>query len=142
MSISSELDRIEDTVDNQTALLEQIKTALQGKVSGGGSGTAIETCTLTVKNYFATDSSANDYRRAIVYVDGSLNTKSEILPMQEGMGWLVEPTIHTYTIAKGTFVFIPFGAIDVKGASIKIHQDDAGFCDAFVIIGDATLDVG
>lgn len=142
MSIQSEIDRINDAVANQSTLIGQIKTALQGKVSGGGGGTAIETCTLTVKNYFTTMSNDDDYYRAIVYVDGSLNTKSEILPMQEGLPWLIEPTIHTYTIAKGTFVFIPFGARDLEDDSIKIHQDDGDFCDAFVIIGDTTLLVG
>ncbi|MBR2070397.1 MAG: hypothetical protein IJ981_03120 [Clostridia bacterium] len=41
MSIQGEIDRITSEVQVQSSLMSQIKTALQGKASGGGSGGAM-----------------------------------------------------------------------------------------------------
>lgn len=48
MSIASEITRIRDEVADQTALIEQIKTALEGKSAGGG--VSVDTCTVEIGN--------------------------------------------------------------------------------------------
>ena len=48
MSIQSEITRINSGVSEQESLINQIKTALEGKAAGGGSG-SVETCTVTLR---------------------------------------------------------------------------------------------
>lgn len=88
MSIQSEITRINSGVSEQESLINQIKTALEGKAAGGGgSGGSVETCTVTMKHYplYSTDYAINKvyYQRInsngeielneLTYADGEID---------------------------------------------------------------------
>lgn len=60
MSVQTQIDRIAGKVSEQSSLIQQIKTALEGKTAGPGTGTP-ETWTFTMED----DSTVEK----VVYVD-------------------------------------------------------------------------
>lgn len=93
MSVQSEIDRINSEVSDQGGLIEQIKTALNGKVIGG-----------TVVDTADADATAGDILNGkTAYVNGRKLTGSHVCPVSE-------PTIDIATYS-----------IDVTATSIIFH---------------------
>ena len=48
MSVQTEITRINTAVNSQTTLLDQALALIQGKAAGGGGGSSVELCTVTM----------------------------------------------------------------------------------------------
>lgn len=107
-------------------------------------GVNIETCVVTVENiltYMVIDDP--EYDSLFVYTDGSLNSVSINLPIREGAGWDMEPLIHTFTVAKGTLVYAPFGLFSPTGdGPFTPIIDGYGTFQAAIVNGDCTVGIG
>ena len=86
MSISSEINRIGAEVATQTDLIEQIKTALEGKVAGGGGSTApvLQDKTITENGTYTADSGYDGLGTVIVDVPETELQEKSVTITQNG----------------------------------------------------------
>lgn len=130
-------------VNTEAGLIEQISSALEGKAAGGSGdsgGGSVETCTVTVENWLS--GGGGGYYYNFIYLDSLLNPIIE--PLQS-RGWVIEPEIHTYTVAKGTVVFCESPSLSSstpETSTTIFNPSDSTITHAVVVNGDCTLMLG
>lgn len=97
MSIQSEITRINSGVSEQESLINQIKTALEGKAAGGGGGVTNETCEVTISGSDSNYSPAN-----VAYT--SVDDSGKII----GVNQTVSTSSVTVTCVKGSTLAVKF----------------------------------
>lgn len=97
MSIQSEITRINSEVSEQENLINQIKTALEGKAAGGGGGVTNEICEVTVEG-----SSSSYYPKNIAYT--SVDNNGKVI----GVSQSVSTSSVTITCVKGSTLAVEY----------------------------------
>jgi hypothetical protein len=140
----------EDMLKGETAYVDGTKITgsiadFDGSYECSGESTGgvnIETCTVTVENRLTIGSANTEYLSLFVYTDGSLNTVLFNLTVRNDAGWGIEPIIHTFTVAKGTVIFVPHGFNRDSDEDVVYITDSSGYTAACVVNGDCTISIG
>lgn len=129
-------------ISEQTDLIMQISSALEGKASGVGT---TETCTLTVESCLAEWTVRDPRDKYILYIDSSLQPVIGELPLNEG--WAGNITV-TYTVHKNSLVCVYLDCSDFSGniqaldPTYDEQNENSLYSKLFWITGDAFISVG